>query len=335
MISETPALEYFPREWRLLASSAVTAATRLGLRDGVVVPFRSTAAGFAHVLVVEGESDQVPRSTDPDLHAVALIPELGNKACTPASLRFLSLDRTSATCRLTAYEVMYCTHATRIRALANKELPDWPAGITSTSPTDFASLFFNISLEHDPANSDGLCQSAFVEALVDRLSVNLGQGMGSLQVEDPASAFSRYFDDVFARRRGLAEIEKFAISVRVVSSVTMLLRNAIERSDSELLIALTAQMYRVDSSNRRIEAATRAASKADAQRERRWAKFAAASLFPLLFLGFLGANVLPRRLWGQDTQGEVPVIVALAMTLVASALGYWWASSTRRGDDGH
>lgn len=304
---------------------------RLGLRDGLVVHLRSSALDFPHVLVIDGDIHPIPRSAGPDLHSAALVVQADGDACAAVSLRFLSLDYIDGSCELTAYEIEYCAHATRVRALAKRVVDAWPSGVTSTSPDDIASLFVDCAREFDPILADGSCQSSLIEVMLGKLSVNLGQGTGDVRVDDAPVGYRQDYEAAFNRRRGLADIEQFGISARVVTSMLNLVQGAISRSDSEILIALAAEMYRIDVSNRLVAEETRLASQADAQRDQRWSKLAAASIFPLLLLSFLGANVIPQTLWGHATQGGGPVVAALALTVATSVLGYLWAGRRGKG----
>jgi hypothetical protein len=88
-------------------------------------------------------------------------------------------------------------------------------------------------------------------------------------------------------------------------------------------------MYRLVASNLELAELARKAESFQVERDRRWARLGAATLFPLLFLSLLGVNTFPITVAGQPMQALTPFIASTIVAAVLSVLGYAWAASSR------
>lgn len=210
-----------------------------------------------------------------------------------------------------------CRHVTRLRPEAILPTDLLIASSTHLSERDLLSMAVN-SVAEDGSFSMGSIREQFQALLYAALQLRPdGPTRDSQKGVSPLASA--------ARRRSMADLEAFAIASNIGEGQLSLLRNEVSRADAELQISLSIQMHDLQEASAALERTAAKATLVEAERERRWSRIGAATVFPLLLLSLLGANTLPPEIRGFSTQSTCALIITVVLTLIAAMLGLAWA----------
>ncbi|HET6302085.1 hypothetical protein [Microbacterium sp.] len=209
----------------------------------------------------------------------------------------------------------------------------WPPSVAQATTDTIRSVITRHARELVPSTGWGAFVGAVSEEvgslnalLISRVIEDVTRTARGAFAErtDPKQFRRRAFEQILDTRSRLAEvIAHFQAHGHGSASVVSELQNATAACDAltASLAGMAAVVMQEQSSLRAAEQERR--DRIALQRDRDIARLAAALILPGLWIGFLGANVLPTVVFGLDLQSDTVALVSLCIALALAVVGWF------------